>query len=275
MATTEQIAPDALLLQTNLVGALSAIQDDPSSPDATWLTASSTITASVLRVSFPSPTIGTLNTGAGLQTFKAWVRKNGGTGSPTATLELWESGVLKATVLAATSVTSATGQMLTGTWDASLLTAVSGVNVECRITGTVGGSGGQRATIEVGAVRWVASEADPIAKSTTDTLTSGITDASSLVPILSVTTIDTLAATMADASSTVKAVTNRLVPDGALTQTNLTGALSVIQDDPDAPDANWMTSAGAVVLRVSFPTPAANLMSGFKQEFRIRARPGS
>lgn len=34
-----RIAPDAILAQTNLTGAVSAIQDDPDSPDASWLTA--------------------------------------------------------------------------------------------------------------------------------------------------------------------------------------------------------------------------------------------
>lgn len=36
---TTRIAPDAILAQTNLTGAVSAIQDDPDSADASWLTA--------------------------------------------------------------------------------------------------------------------------------------------------------------------------------------------------------------------------------------------
>lgn len=36
---TSRIAPDAILAQTNLTGAVAAIQDDPDSADATWLTA--------------------------------------------------------------------------------------------------------------------------------------------------------------------------------------------------------------------------------------------
>ncbi len=32
----------------------------------------------------------------------------------------------------------------------------------------------------------------------------------------------------------------RLSPDTLISQVNLTGALTTIQDDPDAPDANWM-----------------------------------
>src|ERR1041385_4026881 len=52
---TERLAPDAILLQTNLVGSLSSITDYPTSPDGTWLTASSTTAASILRVSTPTP----------------------------------------------------------------------------------------------------------------------------------------------------------------------------------------------------------------------------
>lgn len=36
--------------------------------------------------------------------------------------------------------------------------------------------------------------------------------------------------------------TTRLAPDAILAQTNLTGAVSVIQDDPDSADANWLTA---------------------------------
>jgi hypothetical protein len=65
-------------------------------------------------------------------------------------------------------------------------------------------------------------------------------------------------------------------PDAALVQTNLTGALSTVQDDPDNPDVNWMTSAGAIELRVSFPSPTGTPIAGAKlQTFRIRVRPGS
>lgn len=36
---TERFAPDAILAQTGLTGAVAAIQDDPDSPDGSWLTA--------------------------------------------------------------------------------------------------------------------------------------------------------------------------------------------------------------------------------------------
>lgn len=69
----------------------------------------------------------------------------------------------------------------------------------------------------------------------------------------------------------------QLFPDAILVQTNLTGAVTDIDEDPDSPDANWLIGGGGVELRVSFPSPAGPLLSGegFTQEFRIRARPGT
>lgn len=155
---TERLAPDAILLQTNLVGTLSAITDDPDSPDASWLTASSTTVASILRVSFPTPSTPLLSPATPQQEFRTWVRKVGGSGTPTATLELWENGSKIQDLGAAQNVTSTTGQLVQGTFDASALSGLSGTNVECRVTGTVGGSGGTRATIEIGAVEWNAGD---------------------------------------------------------------------------------------------------------------------
>lgn len=91
-------------------------------------------------------------------------------------------------------------------------------------------------------------------------------DASAVAASLSRTDVPTLS-TVDNAGGV-----QRLAPDAVLTQTNLTGALSDIQDDPDTPDANWMTEAGALVLRVSFPTPSGGKLVG-TQEIRVRVRP--
>lgn len=50
-------------------------------------------------------------------------------------------------------------------------------------------------------------------------------------------------------------------PDAILASTNLTGAVTDIQDDPDAsPATGWLTATdplAATDVRVSFPTPGA------------------
>jgi hypothetical protein len=66
--------------------------------------------------------------------------------------------------------------------------------------------------------------------------------------------------------------TERLPPDAIITQTNLTGAVTDIDDDPDSPDANWLTASGASVLRTSFGTPAGTPGGLNAQNFRILRR---
>ena len=57
--------------------------------------------------------------------------------------------------------------------------------------------------------------------------------------------------------------TERKSPDVLIIQTGLTGVVADIQDDPDSPDSNWLTTnAPNSVMRVSFPTPTGNPTTG-------------
>jgi len=151
---TERQGPDGLLQQVNLSGSLFDIQDDPDSPDANWLTYIANNLDTICRVSFPTPT-GNPTVGADLQQFKIWVRKRPGTGIPDVSIDLYENGVLVANVMAATNVTSSTGQLFSATWNASLLGTADGSLVECRIFGEWSNGGpSARCTVEVGAVEW-------------------------------------------------------------------------------------------------------------------------
>ena len=70
----------------------------------------------------------------------------------------------------------------------------------------------------------------------------------------------------------------RLAPDALLTQTNLTGAVTDIDDDPDSADANWLTAPTNVdtTCEVSFPSPSDNLNADAElQEFRVQVRKNS
>lgn len=104
-----------------------------------WLTATDPTLATVVRVSFPTPT-GSPTTGAGLQTFRALLRKTAGTPNPTVNIELWETsgGSAIATLATGVSITSLTGQVVDATWDATLLGTADGSAVECRIVSTPG-----------------------------------------------------------------------------------------------------------------------------------------
>lgn len=151
---TERLSPDELLQKDNLSGVLSAIQDDPDSPDVNWLTYINNNANTICRVSFPTPT-GPPTQGAGLQQFKIWVRKQPGTGTPTVSISLYENNILVAEIMVATDVTSPSGQLFSATWNANLLTMTDGSLVECYVLGTKsGGAPAARATVEIGAVEW-------------------------------------------------------------------------------------------------------------------------
>lgn len=67
-----------------------------------------------------------------------------------------------------------------------------------------------------------------------------------------------------------------LAPDVLLTQTNLSGVIGDIDEDPDSPGADWLTYVANnvdTVCRVSFPTPTGNPTQGVDlQEFKIWVR---
>lgn len=104
--------------------------------------------------------------------------------------------------------------------------------------------------------------------------TSSLSTSGTSIPVKQATAA--LVATSAFTNAAAVFRTSKLPPDNILQQVNLTGDLPTIQDDPDAPDANYMSGTGAVQLRVSFPQIPGTLRSGAGlQIFRIRARPGS
>ena len=135
--TAETLNPDVLIAQTNLSGSVTDIDDDPDSPDGLWLSTSSNNADSIARVSFPSPT-GNLTSGAGLQEFRSFVRVTANASNVNFDLYLYENGAVLNGGAPIGSITSnsTAGQLLTGTWDASLLSDQSGVNVEARVYAT-------------------------------------------------------------------------------------------------------------------------------------------
>jgi len=161
-AATQGLSPDSILAITNLSpNNVSVLQDDPDNPQNNdWLTANSAANTSV-RVGFPDPAAD-LETGAGLQEFRVLLRRTNNSGRiPTVTLSLYEGGSLVSTLLSGADVNSAVGTVFSVTWDASALSDISGTDVELLIQGAVtGGPGGERNTVEVGAVLWEADIED-------------------------------------------------------------------------------------------------------------------
>lgn len=197
---TENLFPDgAVFTLTLLTGAATDVDESPDVPDANWLTASGSNQNTAVRASLPSPT-GDLNVGAGLQRFRAWVRKTNHSTDGTAVVELWETGGSSAlaTVVGSTTISSTSGQMLSGTWDASLLAAIDGSGCEIRIAGAVGaGPAGNRSSLEVGAIEWTADYSTATIAETTGTAAGTSSASGSTATVLATTGTATASATAA------------------------------------------------------------------------------
>lgn len=152
--TAERLAPDAVTL-TNLSGVVANIQDDPDSPDGNWLVATGNNVGTTAEVTFPTPS-GSLTTGAGLQEIRVLCRKFSATqtGTPTARIDIYENGTLVSSG-SAVNITSAVGQVISRTFDASILSDQTGASFEVRAVGVqTGGSPGVRNTVDFGAIEW-------------------------------------------------------------------------------------------------------------------------
>jgi len=155
----ERLAPDAVLNSGNYTTLnLGDIDEDPDSPDGTFGTWDGNGNTDA-RVSFGTPATSP-TTGAGLQEFRVQIRKSSSGGnSATWSLELWENGVIVGSALATGTVTSTTGVVVSGTWNASSLGTSDGSLVECALIQTGGATGtpGNRRAVEVGAFEWNAT----------------------------------------------------------------------------------------------------------------------
>lgn len=101
-----------------------------------------------LWVSFPTPA----SAPSGTEEFAVQVRRTGAGGTdPTVRIELWEGGTYRATALGNTTVSSTTGTVVRGTWNASSLVTTDGSAVEAYIYGTTSADGNR---VEIGAVEW-------------------------------------------------------------------------------------------------------------------------
>ncbi len=155
--TAETLAPDVLLTQTNLVGSLTDIDDDPDSPDGLWLTANNNNQNTVCIVSFGTPT-DSPTIGAGLQAFQMWARITPNATNTDWSMYLLEGGVRRnggAAIATGTLTNGTSGEMVSGAWDAALLSTADGSAVECEVVfKKTGGSSSNRSTGEAGAVEW-------------------------------------------------------------------------------------------------------------------------
>lgn len=302
------LPPSAILLQTNLAGSLADVDEDPDNPDAAWLTAISVGTDTDLRVSFDTPSVSPL-AGAGLQEFRVRVRKVGAAAPiPTAQIFLFEDGVQRA-VGPSTPVANGPGTVLSFTWNASLLTDATGAGVECRVFGDSVQVDAIEAVVEDGALEWlVRISVDPNGRVGFSGRSSGARAGISsnrghlgahgratgvvFIPsrllsgafgahgsatgvkvsgaVVLITGHLGLRAASTGTKTACPPGTESLSPDAILELSNLSGTLDRVQDDPDFPDAAWLTADLPLIgtaARFSFPTPTEPPLAGATFDF--------
>lgn len=141
----QRLAPDAILAQTNLSGSVTAIQDDPDSPDTSWLTCPDNTSNTSVHVSFPTPSAAL----TGTQEARVRVRPTtAGTNAGTASVDVLVGGVV---IASSSTVTVSATQVVAVTFNASLVSDRTGLEV--RVNGTsAGGKATSRKSVEVGAI---------------------------------------------------------------------------------------------------------------------------
>lgn len=145
----QRLAPDSILESQNVSGSVSNIQDDPDSPDSLYLGGDSLVDT-VLRVGFAPPD----EPLTGTQEFRVLARMNGGS-SGTFSISLYENGSLISSSGTFSCPANST-TVSSYTWDASVLSDITGAGVECRLigVGVYGGSPSGRVAMDFGAVEW-------------------------------------------------------------------------------------------------------------------------
>jgi GH25 family lysozyme M1 (1,4-beta-N-acetylmuramidase) len=151
--TSGVLRPDSIVSQNGFTSTvpLSAVSDDPDSPNSSWATTTSQVNSSI-QVGFQNPTVPLL-TGAGMQEFKVLLKTGNARAGATATIRLYEGSTLlssSSTIM----VTSTTGSVHSFTWDANLLANKSGTNVQCRIDTFSTTSGRDKDEVDIGAIEW-------------------------------------------------------------------------------------------------------------------------
>jgi hypothetical protein len=122
--------------------------------DTLFATATAVGDASEVRVGFNTPAA-TLQTGANLQSITVEARKQGGANTPSFVIEIYETGGI--TPLASSASIDVTGGgQFDFTWDAAILSNLSGADVEVRVltTPTTNGPAKNHASIDYGYIGW-------------------------------------------------------------------------------------------------------------------------
>jgi len=160
MAIENKLAT-SLQIGTNYTApSIADVDDDPDSPDGNWLVwdgAGNTTVRALIADPTSNPAVG-----VDLQEFRVQIRKSASGGNdPGWSLELWElisSTYTQVSVLATgTTTTLNPGEVISGKWNANLLTDPDGSEVLIALIQTSGATGNpsNQRGVEVGAFKWI------------------------------------------------------------------------------------------------------------------------
>jgi hypothetical protein len=162
--TTELLLPNAVIQATALNADINDLNEGVDNFDNVYATHNGTNSNTTLILGFPTPS-NSLAIGDNLQTFRARVRKNSSGGnSATVQLQVFENGSSVNVNSSTFTIDSLTGENISFTWNASVLSNLSGEDVEIAIVQTGGGNtgaGGNRRRIEVDTADWIATINQP------------------------------------------------------------------------------------------------------------------
>ena len=147
--------PRSTVSQTAISGSDQALSAGVDFPDSQWWVwaGNGNVTA---RVQFPAP-ITPPQAGADLQLIRLLLRKSadGGNATP-CDINLYQNGVLLASLASGVTPSTFTGEVFQVTWDAALLQTAEGSLLEVEVVQTAGGSGNpaNRRGVEIGSIEW-------------------------------------------------------------------------------------------------------------------------
>lgn len=116
-------------------------------------------------------------TGSATQTIRVVARKGSNSKNPSITVNLYEGGSLVSEIVANTSITSTSGQTLTGTWTSEDVTNADNVEIQVVMTAQ-GGSPSTRNSAQISHIEW---EADTSAAAKTATGSASLVVSTSTV----------------------------------------------------------------------------------------------
>lgn len=247
----ERMPPVAVQTSINYSSiTLADVVDDPDDPDGTWGAWDGQGDTQV-RVRFGNPVHPLVN-GVDLQEFRCLIRK-----VPTADgnatswrLQLWQSGTFIADLATGTTV-STEGEVVSGRWNASMLTTGS---IQFGLVQSNGGVDPGARGIELGAVVWVAATTGPPVEGSGNlgvspsavfgTGSSGSSGSGNIVP--SGSSLASTGATGSAGEGALAASASAVIGEGATGSTG-TGALEASDTTVTGDGATAFSGAGALV----------------------------